>query len=290
MIKKKIGKILRAFITNTPWFKNQFLDCGKFWQQKEFDIDVAFIGTDSGHYAFSASSTSGKSADWTLRDSTILQCYEVLRNYSSYLNPGYSKVILVISPFDFLTGSTLYFEDRYYSILNMASIPGFAYERRLDVLARRNNPIMYYPLFPLKKDLLALLKKNNDICITTADGYINHIKHRYAIRKFDDNKLSLLNQDAFIDSVSILSRMKGFADSHNIELILSFPPMPKPMIEQTSLFMANPFFESMLKEIQDIGITIRNYAIEHDFNNDLFSSELYLNKDGAKEFTKLILE
>lgn len=291
MIKKKIGSLLRKFITNSSWYNKQFLDCKKFWQLKTFSNEVAFIGSDNGHYSCNFKQINKPCVDLTLRDSTILQIYEVLKNYSSYLKEGDCQVVMIISPFDFLTGSTTYFEDRYYTVLNLCSIPAFSYERRAEVMARRNNPLLYYPLFSLRKDIPALFKKKDDTCRTTTQQYIEHIKSRYSIRELSA-KFTMLNQDAFDDSFVTLSKISDFCKDHGFSFRLVFPPVPSPFSKELSQFMSNSSFIDLISKIKSIGIDVRDLSFDSTFSvesND-FSSDLYLSEKGASRFTKIILQ
>lgn len=290
MIKHKIGAVLLKFVKNSEWYTKQFLDCDKFWNLEQFGNEVAFIGSDSGHYACNWQHKGKKCIDFTLRDSTILQNYEVLRNYSSFLKEKSCSVFMIISPFDFLTGSTKYFEDRYYTILNMASIPGFAYERRAEVLMRRNNPILYYPLFCLKKDLFG--KRNSKYFNkTTAQQYIDHIKHRYSIRDFG-LKMSMINQDSFDDSFNIISKMSYFCNEHGFKFALVFPPVTKFFAHYLRQYIDNEAYMNMLNRIKALNIRVLDYSFDNDYteNADLFISELYLNEKGAKKFINKLLE
>ena len=289
MIKKRIGAILRRFVTNTDWYKKQFLDCDKFWQNKHFGNEEAFIGSDSGHYAYSNLNSTRQRIDLTLRDSTILQIYEVLRNYSSFLKENQCNVFMIISPFDFLTGSTTYFEDRYYSIINMASIPGFAYERRAEVMARRNNPLIYYPLFCLKKDLFAKRRSNNSSKLT-ATQYVEHIKHRYGIRDFRQN-LSMINKDSFNDSLSILYKIQSFCDDHGYSFTLVFPPVTTVFAKYLKEYTENESYIRLIDQISNSGIRIKDYSYDEKYanNSEYFISELYLNEKGAKVFINELL-
>lgn len=289
MIKKKIGAILKKFVKNSEWYKRQFLDCDKFWNLDQFGNEVAFIGSDSGHYACEIKNNVKKCVDLTLRDSTILQNYEVLRNYSSFLKEKQCSVFMVISPFDFLTGSTTYFEDRYYTILNMSSIPGFAYERRAEVISRKNNPILYYPLFSLKKDLFEKRPSKYSNAIT-AQQYIDHIKQRYSIRDFAF-KMSVINQDSFNDSVSIINRINTFCKEHGFSFALVLPPVTKEFAEYLHQYTSNEAYVNMLDKIKGLNINILDYSYNATFtgNPEFFMCDLYLNENGAKEFTNELL-
>ena len=289
MIKKKIGAILKKFVRNSEWYTKQFLDCEKFWNLEQFGNEVAFIGSDSGHYACNALNNDKKCVDFTLRDSTLLQNYEVLRNYSSFLKEKDCTVFMVITPFDFLTGSTTYFEDRYYTILNMASIPGFAYEKRAEVMSRKNNPILYYPFFCLKKDLFAK-HPSKYINKITAEQYVDHIKQRYSIRDFG-LKLSMINQDSLNDSVLILDKINEFCKEHGFNFYLVFPPVTEVFAEYLSQFTSNESYINMLSKLKDIDIKIQDYSYDKSYieKTEYFISELYLNETGSKEFTNQLL-
>lgn len=286
-VKKKVGILLKKFVINSQWYQREFLDCEKFWNLNTFSLDNLFIGTDPGHYGCNLESADGKSYDLTLRDSTIFQNYEVLRNYSSYLKEEGATVVMIISPFDILTGNCDYFEDRFYSILNLASIPHFSYERRNDVLSRKNAPLVYYPLLNLRIDIPALFKKKRNVCNTTASQYISHIKHRYSIKKFKD-KLSLLNQDSFDDAFVIIKQMNDYCKEHSARFILSFPPASKAMCVDVNEFMNNESFVTLLQKLKKEEIIVKDFTNDARFE-EKFSTELFLNKPGALLFTKLLL-
>lgn len=286
-VKKKVGKLLKKFVTNSQWYQREFMDCEKFWKLNTFSLDNLFIGTDSGHFGCNLESVDGKSYDLTLRDSTIHQNYEVLRNYSSYIKEEGATVVMIISPFDILTGNCDYFEDRFYSILNMASIPHFSYERRKEVLSRKNAPLAYYPLLSLRIDIPALFKKNRDVSKTTASQYISHIKHRYSIKNFKD-KMSLLNQDSFDDAFLIIKQMNDYCEEHSARFILSFPPASRALCKEVNEFVNNESFVTLLQKLKNEEIIVKDFTNDARFEGK-FSSELFLNKAGALLYTKLLL-
>ena len=143
LLKKRV---LNKLVRKSYWYNHiEFADCAKFWNHRTFGMDVVNLGSTSALAAFDYSAYPQlKAANWAMAPQTSLADYEILRNYSCYLREG-ATVIIPLCPFTCLGGSKDYFSDKYYTVLDIASIPHASYIKKQLVMERENNPFIYYP-------------------------------------------------------------------------------------------------------------------------------------------------
>ncbi len=297
-IKKKIADKVNGLVRRSPWFKEVlFPDCEKFWNQKTFNLDVVNLGSTSGLNAFNYEGIPVKAVNWALGHNPIMADQEVLNNYFSYLNPNSSTVILSLCPFTSLSGSYDYFEERYYTILRMSSIPHFSYKLKAKVLGMRRNPLRYYPLYMMLRDIKGVLFSKRTTPILSelqmekdAQRWMDNWQKEFSVRSFSD-PLSLINQDSVEDAAKIVNEIISFCNERNIQPVMLIPPVYHTLGEKFTTEARKVIIDSLLDKITNKTVWFHNYMDDPDFTNDntLFQNSFLMNKKGAKLFTRRVL-
>lgn len=292
---RAINKVIK---NKSSWYNDQlFCGCRKFWNQKDFNLDIVNTGSTSGYYAFDYSGLNMiKAANWALPPQSLLLDYEILQNYSSFLRKG-AIVLISLCPFTCLVGYDIYVRDRYYTLLRHNSIPEFHYKRLLEIEDRRQHPLKYYPLVQIIPDACKLFhihfkkKVMNDAELTkNANQWLSAWMKEFSIKDFN-RELSLKNKDSYHDSVEILSSYIEYCLCKNLKPILVVPPVSKQLASLFTGPMRKLLFDDYFKLANRANIPVYNYFdSEISKNRYMFRDAFLLNAKGSETFTKQLLE
>lgn len=297
----KIGRIINALCKKTYWYNEVlFPECSKFWNHNIFNLDVINLGSTSAVNAFDYGDTKLKCANWALSHNPLSGDEALLKNYMSYLNPKGSTVIFSLCPFSALAGSYECSDDRYYTLLYSSTIPSFSKARQIKVIHMKNRPLKYYPLFELMRDAGRLItspfKKNNNKILSEeemrldAERWMKGWLKEFSIRNFSE-PFTLLNQDAINDAKAIMNRLVVFCEERNIKPVFVIPPIYHTLGELFNSGARKQLVGNIMIEMEEKGAHFLNYMDDPDFSHstELFLNSFYLNKKGAKIFTKKVL-
>lgn len=258
-------------------------------------MDVINIGSSSGKFAFNYNKQPIKAANFAMEPQTLVADFEILRNYSSYLKPQDATVLIPICPFSCLGGSSLYMPDKYYTILNLASIPQGNYKKAQNVKNIQQNPLMYFPLIALISEIKHLFKNEKDYKINEEQMQINAEEFmkgwisEFSIIDFK-NDLILKNKDAYEDSIKILSDIIDFCLTRNIRPVLVLPPVTKYLAEKFTPEMMQLYVYDFVKRANGKSVIFLDYWNDSEFSdNSYFQNSFFLNRIGAQKFTKRVL-
>lgn len=297
----KIGRAINALCRKTYWYNEVlFPECSKFWNHNTFNLDIINLGSTSSVHAFDYGDIKLKCANWAISHNPLSGDEALLKNYMSYLNPKGSNAILSLCPFSALSGSYDCNDDRYYTLLYSSSIPSFSKSRQNKVIHMKNRPIKYYPLYeilkdcgrlivaPLKRDKLRILSEKE--MIEDSERWMKGWLLEFSISDFD-NPLLLINQDATNDAISILNRILDFCEPRNIKPVFVIPPMYHTLSEKFNKNAREQLFGKIMRKMEERDVRFLNYMDDPDFSHipELFKNSFYLNKKGAKLFTRKVL-
>lgn len=287
-IKHKIFNRLGLLIKQSAWAESQFPDCSKFWNHNTFDLDVVNLGSTNAKYAFDYTSLGYKTANWAMSPQTLLQDYEILRNYFCYIRKG-GYVILPLCPFSSLGGGYTYFPDKYYTILNISSIPGASFIKQQEVFNRRTNLIYNYPLVQLPKLFSKPRESGCNSLAIDAQTRIQNWKHEFSIDKLDA-ELSLVNRDSFIEGVKILSNTISFCKSRDLIPVLVLPPVSSDLRAFFTHPVMQKYVYNFVNAIDIEGVQFLDYFMDSTFSDKYFLDSFRLNSEGAKLFTSIVIK
>ena len=296
-LKKKIASKLNGAIRRTHWFNDElFPDCRKFWNYNTFNTDVINLGSTSGYYAFDYEGLPIKGGNFALRHNPLSGDQAILKNYFGYLNPKGSHVIIPLCVFSSLAGSYDFMEDRFYTLIYPSSIPHFSYRRQQQIKAIVASPIRRFPLWSFYTELRAQLRGTGHSTLTEeqmkadADRWIKGWKHEFALSDFSQ-PLSLINKDGVNDAAEILNDIISFCKERNIKPVIMIPPMYHTLAEKFDEKARQLFVYDLIEKIEDKTVPFHNYMDDSRFSRDssLFMNSFFLNKKGAKKFTRIAL-
>ena len=296
-LKKKISVKLNGLVRRSYWYNEvAFPDCKKFWTHKIFNLDVVNLGSTSGLNAFNYEGVPLKAANWALGHNPILADQEMLNNYFSFLNPKGSTVILSLCPFTGLSGSYDYFEDRYYTLLRMSSIPHCSYRRKTEVMNRKSSPLRFYPLFNILNDVKRIFigkvqpKFSEQQAKSDAKRWMANWMKEFSITDFS-YPLSMVNRDGIEDAAKVLNEIVAFCKERNISPIMLIPPVYHTLGEFFTPEIRKKIIDSLIERVKDKTVWYHNYMDDPEFTNNisLFQNSYLMNEKGAKLFTRRVL-
>lgn len=295
-IKRKIKHGFNALAKRSHWYNEVlFPDCRKFWRYQTFNTDVVNLGSTSGLYAFNYEGLPLKGANWALSHNPLSGDNAILRNYFSFLNPRKSVVIMPLCPFSGLSGRYDFVEDRYYTLLNPLSIPGFSYQRQRRVKNWKEHPARLFPVYGLWMELRNLFTRKERPFTESqmekdADTWMKGWMHEFSLSDFSA-PLSLLNRDSRQDAADILNEMIGFCKERDIRPVLVVPPMYHTLAERFTPEARQLLLDGLLDLLKDKSVRFLNYMDDKRFshNRTLFRNAFLLNETGAKQFTRIVL-
>ena len=296
-LKKNIASKLNGAIRRTHWFNDElFPDCRKFWNYNTFNTDVINLGSTSGYYAFDYEGLPIKGGNFALRHNPLSGDQAILKNYFGYLNPKGSHVIIPLCVFSSLAGSYDFMEDRFYTLIYPSSIPHFSYRRQQQIKAIAASPIRRFPLWSFYTELRAQLRGTGHSTLTEeqmkadAERWIKGWKHEFALSDFSQ-PLSLFNKDGVNDAAEILNDIISFCKERNIKPVIMIPLMYHTLAEKFDEKERQLFVYDLIEKIEDKTVPFHNYMDDSRFSRDssLFMNSFFLNKKGAKKFTRIAL-
>lgn len=289
---------LNHIIRKGYWFNNElFPDCEKFWNYHDFNTEVINLGSTSALHAFCYDDLPVKAANWALGHNPLVADLAILKNYCSFLKPDDCTVILPLCPFSSLSGSYVYLEDRYYSILYCTSIPDYSYKRNKIIRTIKGNPLPHYPLLSFFKDLKHTIIKGKQSGLSEkqmehdSQCWITSWMKEFSLTKLS-YPLSLRNRDAIDDAAKIINEMIAYCKEINARPVILIPPMYHTLSEKFSPEVRKVIIDSLINKIEDKTVWFKNYMDDERFINDstLFQNSYLLNKKGAKFFTAQLLK
>ena len=291
-VVSKVKRVLNALVRRSYWYNNiEFADCAKFWKHNTFNLDVVNLGSSSALAALDYSDYPHlKAANWAMSPQTTLADYEVLRNYSCYLRKG-ATVIIPLCPFTCIGGSKDYFADKYYTVLDIASIPHASYIKKQQVMERKQNPILYYPLMQLftrkSKKYYALMDEES--LVKDAKMRMESWRKEFSINRFSD-PFSLVNRDAYDDTAAILKKMISFCIERNYRPVMVMPPVTKALQSQFTNELKLLCIDDFVTKAVGKDIKFLDLFADERFTNEHFQNSFMLNMAGAKLFTDVVMK
>ncbi len=289
----KLSRILNKLARNSSWYNNViFSDCKKFWSHSQYNLDVINLGSTSAKAAFNYSGLDIKAANWAMAPQTMIADFAILQNFYSYLKPEGATVILSLCPFSCFDGANEYIDDKYYTFLNISTIPYGNVLTKIKVNDIKNNPIKYFPLMEIFK----MLRRHKDVTFSEEDMkrrsevYLNSWKREFSLSELDSS-FNLLSQYRFDATVSLLKDIVQYCDDRSIRLAIVIPPMYSTLSMIFTDNFKKQYIESCVYKSCSSGMYFHNYMDDEDFRDiSLYKDPLLLNPIGAKKFTERVLK
>jgi hypothetical protein len=307
-IKFMIAKIKNKILKQSSFYKTKFSDCNKFWNCSTFDLDIVNLGSSSGKYAFDYNSFPVKAKNWAMSPQALALDFAILQNYCSYLKDD-ATVILTLCPFTCLVGfKNSLFSDKYYTILNHASIPEYSNEKKIKIYKLKNTPSQMMSNKDIVKSFLkipvSILKQK------IIQPYCNRKKNPYSKKELEIDALNWIcnwkkefnikdlyqpfdsvQQNNFDSSALLLRDIVAFCKKNGYHPIIVLPPVTQYLNAYFNEKFQDMYIINYLKKAKVSDIPVLNYLDDERFSDpNLYFNSLFLNLRGRKLFTKQVLK
>lgn len=294
-INKAFSVVYNRLVLPSDYYKSIWGGATKFWHIRNFNLDVVNLGSNTGVHAFEYSDMNLLGMNWALGPQSLIHDFSILKNYFSYLKND-ATVIITLCPFSCLVSSyNKQHNFKYYTFLHPATIQGFEESEHVKALTfKKQNVLGDTPLHTLK-GLLGYYKRSASSKIHSCDfkksasSFIDGWKKQFGISDLDAclSRKHLQEQEL---RASNLSEMITFCLERELRPILVIPPIHPELRKYFTDRFVEHYISDFLEKGNIQSIFFRNYMFDQRFESDnYFLNSLFLNKKGAKKFTKIVL-
>lgn len=299
--------LLSPLIKKTNWYKNFFVEDiypGNYWYREhdERNFDLVALGSSGAKWAYDFSEHNIKAMNWAQQPQTLVEDYNLLRNFHSILRKG-GVVVITIMPFTSLNKQTgLRDALKYMHVHSHEPIQPYLYNE-----AKR---IDFMPLLMGKPALKALIKyllgkdeplRSNEKALGTtntlsqqqlesnAKAFVSGWKKQFNIEDFDA-PLTLENQKGRDYRVGLMRTIIDFCIERSYRPVYVIPPVTNHLSQYYTPKFESTYVYSFLEEV-DRDIPLLDYSkVDYLKQDELYFNSFFLNAKGRKLFTAKVLE
>lgn len=292
-----LKSILNKWVKKSPWFTNGDLkDCQKFWDGIPYELDAVNLGSNSAKYGFDYSGLNVNAANLAMGPQCLLMDLNILKAYKDHLKPN-AIVFIPICPFSSMAGYNYLIDPKYHTFLPKENIPNFSKKTQARMMNLKNNPINVYPLIRFFVDIKNCLfkpfkRKGNHVNFDIdAQKWINAWMSEFDIASFEDT-LSEENTKNKKDSASIIKSIYDYCIESGFKPYVVLPPITSVLSQKLSPSMREKYIVDYIKQAEIPEDHFLDYLDDKEIgeNQDYFQNAYFLNAEGAKVFTKKILQ
>lgn len=303
-------KVASIPIKKSVWYKSLFVGADgetypdNNWYRKhdERNFDLVNLGSSGGKWAFDYSGFDIKAMNWAQQPQTLLEDYNLLRNYHSILKKG-GIVLITIMPFTGLNKSTGVRDAMKYLKID-AQEPIQPHEFRM---AKRYEK---YPVLmgkqAIKAGLRYVLKKEKLIDLSqtinaetnpmSVEGlendalrWVNGWKKQFNIVDFEA-PLTAENQKGREYRIKLMQTLIDFCIERSYKPVYIIPPVSTHLSKFFTEKFEETYIYGFLKSVER-DILLLDYSKDEFFtDDDLYFNSFFLNKKGRRFFTARVLK
>ena len=298
--------LLSPILKKTNWYKNLFVDDiypGNYWYREhdERNFDLVVLGSSSAKWAFDFSESNIKAMNWAQQPQTLVEDYNLLRNFHSILRKG-GCVIITIMPFTGLNKKTgLKDALKYQKVHSHEPIQPYLYEKAricaeipLLIGVPALKALVKYFLGreePIKNDRIANCESNHmslEQLDKNASSFIEGWKAQFEISDFN-SALTENNKNGRGYRIKLMQTLIDFCIERNYNPIFVIPPVTDHLSKHFTPTFEETYIYGFLKEINR-DVPLLDYSKEKDLKqDDLYFNSFFLNRKGRKIFTQRVL-
>ena len=299
--------LLSPLIKKTNWYKNFFVEDiypGNYWYREhdERNFDLVALGSSGAKWAYDFSGHNIKAMNWAQQPQTLVEDYNLLRNFHSILRKG-GVVVITIMPFTSLNKQTGMRDAlKYMHVHSHEPIQPYLYNE-----AKR---IDFMPLLMGKPALKALIKyllgkdeplRSNEKALGTtnplsqqqlesnAESFVSGWKKQFNIEDFDA-PLTLENQKGRDYRVGLMRSIIDFCIERSYRPVYVIPPVTNHLSQYYTPKFESTYVYSFLEDV-DRDIPLLDYSkVDYLKQDELYFNSFFLNAKGRKLFTAKVLE
>ena len=303
-------KVASLPIKKSVWYNSLFVGAdGEIypdnnWYRKhdERNFDLINLGSSGGKWAFDYSCFNIKAMNWAQQPQTLLEDFNLLRNYHSILKKG-GVVLITIMPFTGLNKTTGVRDAMKYLKIN-------AHEPIQPNELRKAKLFADYPILmgkqAIKAGLKHILGKDRPLDLSKTAGaeknpmtvdelekdalrWINGWKKQFNIADFEA-PLTAENQNGRDYRIKLMQTLIDFCLERSYKPVYVIPPVTNHLSKYYTEKFEETYVYGFLKSV-DRDIFLLDYSKDVSLkDDDLYFNSFFLNKRGRKVFTERVLK
>lgn len=304
-------KILSKPIYATEWYKGFFVgadgetypDNNWYRKHEERNFDLINLGSSGGKWAFDYSGFNIKAMNWAQQPQTLLEDFNLLRNYHSILRKG-GIVLITIMPFTGLNKATGFRDAMKYLKID-------AHEPIQPEEIKKAQLYTQCPILLGKPAIKAVIRHwlgkeqivssanskenmdNNPMSDIQLDAdakrWIDGWKKQFSIEDFEA-PLTEANQKGREYRIKLMREIIDFCTERTYKPAYVIPPVTKHLSQYYTPKFEETYIYGFLKSV-DRDILLLDYSKDESLQkDDLFFNSFFLNKKGRKIFTERVLQ
>lgn len=303
-------KIASLPIKKSVWYNSLFVgadgetypDNNWYRKHNERNFDLINLGSSGGKWAFDYSDFDIKAMNWAQQPQTLLEDFNLLRNYHSILKKG-GVVLITIMPFTGLNKTTGVQDAIKYLKID-------AHEPIQPHELQKAKLFADYPILmgkeAIKAGLKYILKKEKSINLSQtvnaeknpmspkdlekdALHWINGWKRQFNIADFEV-PLTAENQKGRDYRIKLMQSLIDFCLERGYKPVYVIPPVTNHLSKYYTEKFEEIYIYSYLRAVNR-HISLLDYSKDKTLrNDDLFFNSFFLNKIGRKVFTGRVLK
>ena len=301
-------QLLNAPIKKSRWYNSLFVaNDGEIYpnnkwyrEHDERNFDIVVLGSSSAKWAFSFDNIPIKGMNWAQAPQTLVEDFNILRNFHSILRQG-GYVIITVMPFSCLNKQTnIYDALKYLKISTHQPI-----EPHMIDQARR---YFNYPIFigkpAIKAGIRYILKQESTIDLigetTTSNPmspqqlehnahcFIKGWKQQFGINDLEA-PLTSQNMEGRLFRIELMQAIIDFCIERDYQPVYLIPPVSNYLSKYFTPHFKDLYIYSFLKDVgRDIPLLDYSKTSELKEEKYYFNS-FFLNRNGREHFTKIVL-
>ena len=301
MMKKivnRIDSLVNRFIKHTVWYDNLWGGALKIINLNTFGLQVVNTGSGSGVHNFCYDNLPIKGFNFALGPQSLVHDFNILKNYFSYFEKG-CTIVIPICPF---SGMVVKYNKahnfKYYPMLHPATIDNFEESERTLAYKILRDPFGTLSFACIKGILLADVlpkfkrfrhKTPKPSIKQTADDMMKGWMEQFSISDLNE-PISEVHKQDLKNRKKTLGEMLDFCIERGFRPVVVLPPMHPLLSGKFPITFESQYIEPMKEAAESRGVLCIDYLRDNRFFNDsLYETALFLNKDGAKAFTRQVL-
>ena len=314
---KRIARRLLRIITfsdilyRTEWYKSLFVSADhqtypdNYWyrEHEERNYDLVNLGSSSAKWAFDYTGMDVKAMNWAQQPQTLLEDFNLLRHYHSILKKD-GCVLITIMPFTGVNKETGIYDAIKYLKLETQG------EAIQPYMCKEAQLIATYPLLFGKQAIKALIKnllrkentpkttekwmvENNPLTDEQlkqdAKRWMDGWQKQFAIADFEA-PLTEENQRGREYRIQLMRKLVDFCTERGYKPIYVIPSVTEYLAKEFTPKFQQIYIYDFLKQVER-DVTLLDYSKEKSLmDKDLYFNSFFMNRRGAKVFTKKVVK
>lgn len=308
---KKLFKFatLCPVLYRTAWYRSMFLDMGhelypsNYWyrEHSERNYAVVNLGSSSGKWAFDYAAAGVKGMNWAQQPQTLVEDYNLLRNFHSILRRG-GYVLITVMPFTGLNKQTGLMDAMKYLKIG-------AHEPIEPHMLAEARKFEEYPCLFKKQALKALLHyvigrehtpgpevaqfvetnpmTPNELA-ANARSFVEGWKRQFGISDWEA-PLTPKNQEGRAFRVGLMRELVDFCTERGYRPVYVIPSVTRHLAQYYTERFEELYVYGYLKEVGR-DVRLLDYSKAGEFkDDDLYFNSFFLNRRGRQLFTNRVM-